>query len=253
MRWRYFAILSLILYAGFAGAVFSAQLPPPPTQYIVDDAGVLKSQDVSEINRMLAEIERETSCQVVVAIYAALPPGESLEDYANKLFRAWGIGQKNKNNGVLILIFIKDRKLRIEVGYGLEGSIPDAIAKRIIDEKIVPNFRIGNYSGGIKSAIITIKQAISGEYKPQRNTRAPLYIVSFLPFLLVPIAIIFTLIRMTRYIYTGGGRYRRYDYYRDGWIFNNWGGGSGGGGGFSSGGFSGGGGSSGGGGASGSW
>ncbi|MGC8743859.1 MAG: TPM domain-containing protein [Verrucomicrobiia bacterium] len=246
----YSVALAVLFCAGLVS--FAAQLPPAPSQYIVDKAGVLRQQDIADIDKMLSDIERQTSCQVVVAIYESLPSGEALEDYANRLFRAWGIGKKEKNNGVLLLIFIKDRKLRIEVGYGLEGVIPDAIAKRIIDEKIAPFFRSGNYSGGIKSGISAINSAIKGEYKPVANSRAPALPIAAIPFLAFMIFWLTTVIVISRmrYQYTGAGRTRRWG------PFTITTGGYGSGGGWSGGGgggFSGGGGSSGGGGASGSW
>ncbi|MGC9037024.1 MAG: TPM domain-containing protein, partial [Verrucomicrobiia bacterium] len=203
---RFLFIIALLILSHAFGAVYAAQLPPPPSQYIVDNVGVLQPDDIAEINRMLADIETETSCQVVVAIYNSLPPGESLEDYANRLFRAWGIGRKDKNNGVLLLIYIKDRKLRIEVGYGLEGSIPDATAKRIIDENIVPFFRTGKYSEGIKNGIRTIYSAIKGEYKPARRATQPAeemvqsaYYIPFIDFILFWVTLVTIIISRAKY------------------------------------------------------
>jgi len=250
VRRELYSVALLVLFCASLVS-FAAQLPPAPSQYIVDKAGVLRQQDIADIDKMLSDIERQTSCQVVVAIYESLPSGQALEDYANRLFRAWGIGKKEKNNGVLLLIFIKDRKLRIEVGYGLEGVIPDAIAKRIIDERIAPFFRSGNYGEGIKSGIIAIEAAIKGEYKPVANSRAPALPFTAIPFIAFIIFWVTTVIIISRmrYQYTGAGKVRRWGPF----TITTGGYGSAGGWSGSGGGFSGGGGSSGGGGASGSW
>jgi uncharacterized protein len=234
--------------------VFSAQtLPPPPVKFIVDDAKVLTPQQLSEINEILANIEKETSCQVVVAIYNSLPEGEVLEEYANRLFRSWGIGQKQKNNGLLLLIFINDRKLRIEVGYGLEGVIPDAIARRIIGSDIAPFFKTGDYARGIKNGIRSISLAIKGEYRPEKNNsdnkKGHTTVTAMAVALFILVLIWFNFITRIHYIYAPGGRIRRYGGFYTTGSWGSIGRSSGGWGG----GFSGGGGSSGGGGASGSW
>ena len=127
-------------------------VPPPPTQdiYLVDDAGMVNSDDRQCILTMGKELDRETKAQVVVVTMSTLE-GESIESYANRLFRTWGIGDKKKNNGVLLLIIKDDRKFRIEVGYGLEGAITDGYSGAVLDS-MKTDFRKGNYSPAILSA-----------------------------------------------------------------------------------------------------
>ena len=186
---------------------------------------------------------------MVVAIIPSLD-GQAIEDLAVRVVEAWGLGQKDKNNGVLLLIAIRDRRARIEVGYGLEDRLTDALSRRILEDRLFPAFRKGDYAAGVLATCDGIIQATRGAYvvAPRKRKTAPLLSV------LGPltILIVFILIGLKGGSgMTGRGRRR---YYRSGPIF--WGGGggfggSGAGGGF--GGFSGGGGMSGGGGASGSW
>lgn len=139
-------------------------VPPPPTQdiYLVDDAGMVNSDDRQGILAMGKELDRETKAQVVVVTMNTLE-GESIESYANRLFRTWGIGDKKKNNGVLLLIIKDDRKFRIEVGYGLEGSITDGYSGAVLDS-MKADFRKGNYSPAILSAYAKLtKKAYEAE------------------------------------------------------------------------------------------
>src|SRR5690606_33015255 len=115
----------LMLLGGTAAAVAAPSLPPPPPRHFNDFAGVVSPAVAGELDRQLAQFERDTSSQVVVAVYESLPEGAVLEEYAAEVFKHWGVGLKNQNNGVLLLVFVRDRVLRVEVGYGLEGAIPD--------------------------------------------------------------------------------------------------------------------------------
>lgn len=246
-----------------AGAVRAAEtLPPVPAHYFNDYANVVPAATVAQLNTKLEEFERTTSCQVVVAIFPKLQSASALEDYTHRLATAWKIGQKDKSNGVGLFVFVQDRKLRIEVGYGLEGALPDVLAKRIIEDEIKPHFKAGNYAAGLSAGVDAILKATRGEYKGSGRTvadQAPVSLfLTYLPFGLILIFLLFLLFYGLRHpsgtvYHRGGGRY---------WGGATWGGGGGwssggsswGGGGFSGGGdFSGGGGSFGGGGASGSW
>jgi uncharacterized protein len=197
-----------------------------------------------------------------VAIFRSLE-GESLEDYSIRLAQRWRIGQKSLDNGVIMLVFVEDRKIRLEVGYGLEPVIPDAVAGILIRETIAPRFREQRYAAGIEAATDAIYARIAGETgtkpaAPQARRSQPLplgtLLLLFLIFGVFGVAILSAMRNAARQAYTAGGR---------GWrshppIFYGGGGGwSGGGGGWSGGGggggFSGGGGSFGGGGASGNW
>lgn len=139
--------------------------PPPPAQHVSDQAGVLSPGARTELIRQLESFERETSTQVVVWTAAQLPAGASLEDYVNRVFQAWKIGRQKQDNGVLLAIFTQDRKLRIEVGYGLEGPLPDALCGRIIANEITPRFKAGDYEAGIRAGVNAILAATKGEYR----------------------------------------------------------------------------------------
>jgi uncharacterized protein len=254
-------------------------MPPAPSQYFNDLAGVTRPATQATLNRSLEQFEKDTSSQIVVAIFPKMQSHSSMEDYVNRLFKAWQIGQKQKNNGVLLAVFIQDRKMRIEVGYGLEGAIPDLMAKRIIDNELKPRFRNNDFDGGLSAAVNALMQAARGEYKGTGRTNTngsnkSSFLSSLLGFLLGPggffiyfILIIFIVIK--EYLRTIDRRpIERWPLERrhiNGTVYSRTGrsrssssidwssGGSSGGGSSNSGSFSGGGGDSGGGGASGSW
>ncbi len=159
----------VILLAAWGGSA-AEKLPAKPAQYVEDQAGFLPTETKTRLLRQLDSFERENSGQIVVALYRRLPEGAELNDYATRLFKEWKIGQAGRDNGVLLLVFTNDRKLRIEVGYGLEGVLPDATAKRIIEEQITPRFRSGDYAGGIEAGVTAIIAATKGEYRGTGST-----------------------------------------------------------------------------------
>ena len=134
-----------------------------PTGYVIDNAGLLNPATVQDLDALLYQHEAATSNQVVVETITSLG-GESLEDYTLRRATALGIGQKGHDNGVLLLISRDDRKMRIEVGYGLEGALPDVICARIIREEMMPRFQGGSYDDGVTAGVNTILAAIRGEY-----------------------------------------------------------------------------------------
>jgi len=136
---------------------------PIPSTLVTDVAGVLTPEQKQALENKLVAIDDSSSNQIAVVIIPSLD-GYPKEEYATKLFRDWGIGGK-KNNGILLLIAINDREIKIEVGYGLEGAIPDITAINIIDNFIKPAFRAGNYYQGIDQATDNIAKAAVGEYK----------------------------------------------------------------------------------------
>jgi uncharacterized protein len=230
-------------------------IPPKPTGYFNDYAGVVSKAAALRFNEELAQFERETSDQVVVAIFPKMQTDSDIADYTQRTAQAWGVGQKDRRNGVVLFVFVQDRKMFIQVGYGLEGALPDATAFDITEYKIKPYFRNGNYEGGIAIGIDSIFKAIRGEYKGSGNTVAERNrrgggAPGFLFFIIFLVAL-FVISRMMRRL--GGYGYSSR---RGGPIFfpgggGGWSSGGGGGGGFS--GFGGGGGSFGGGGAGSSW
>lgn len=133
---------------------------------VVDEANVLSNVTVQQLESILKTHEDSTTNQIVVLVIPSLN-GEILEEYSLKVAETWAIGQKGTDNGVLLLIAIEDRKMRIEVGYGLEGDLTDALASRIIRNEIAPNFRQGDYDQGITAGVNGIINAISGSYDPE--------------------------------------------------------------------------------------
>ena len=144
IKWsrNFLCILLLALSVGVQGQDI---LPKPnPPKLVNDAAGVLSSEDIARLESKLVAYDDSTSTQVAIVLIKTLND-YPIEEYALKLFRDWGIGNKKTNNGVLIIAAIDDRKIRIEVGYGLEGAVPDIVANQIIRNDIQPNFRSGNY------------------------------------------------------------------------------------------------------------
>lgn len=136
---------------------------PTLTGRVVDESWTLDSGFVSFLERQLKEHESKTSNQIVVLVIPSLE-GEGIEEYSMKVVEAWKLGQKKKDNGVLLLIAINDRKLRIEVGYGLEGNLTDVLCHHIIEKEIKPYFKKGDIQSGIQNGINAIIDAIEGSY-----------------------------------------------------------------------------------------
>jgi uncharacterized protein len=128
-----------------------------------DEAKVLSAQTVQQLEQQLKIFEDSTSNQLAILIISSLE-GEAVEDFALRVAMKWKLGQKEKDNGILLLIAIEDRKMRIEVGYGLEGVLPDAVCSQIIRNEMAPNFRRGDYDAGVQAAVNAILAAIAGEY-----------------------------------------------------------------------------------------
>ena len=250
------AVAILFLLAGFR--LFAAEvIPPKPAAYFNDYANVVSTGTAAQLNQTLEDFERQSSDQIVVAVYPTMQSDSSIEDYTVRVFRSWMVGQKDKNNGAVLFVFVQDHKMFLQTGYGLEGVLPDALCKRIIDEQISPRFKAGDFDGGLTAGVQSIIAAVKGEYKgtgttvADRNSRASGSadsVISFIVFVLFILAVVFL---------RGSGMFLPWLLFSGTGSNRNWGGGgySGGGGfgGGGGGGFSGGGGSSGGGGAGGSW
>jgi len=239
-----------ILLGGAVCALSAAavQIPPSPSRWVTDTASFLSPPAVQELDRTLERYERDTGHQVLVYI-GRTTEGEPIEDFAVKTFAAWKVGRKSLDDGLVLFIMAEDRRVRIEVGYGLEAVVPDIVAGRIINDVLVPKIRAGDPDGGARDAVAAITQAISGKAaEPAGGGGSPeprsgrggkdsgnaiLLIIGGIVFLIIFI----TNPRLALWL-----------------LFNMLGGGGRGGGrGFGGGGFSGGGGRSGGGGASGGW
>jgi uncharacterized protein len=236
-----------------AAAVFAANFPAL-TGRVVDQANVIPAATRSAIEAKLAELETKSGIQLVVATVSSLD-GEEIEPYANQLFRTWKLGEKTKNNGVLLLVAPNQRRVRIEVGYGLEGTLTDALSKIIITNAIAPRFKTGDFGDGVSRGvddIITVLTTDASEWQQRPSLRldnqeafdlGDWILIALLIGLVTALVVspgfrwFFLNVLLNILLNSGGSR----------------GGGFSGGGSSGGGGFSGGGGSSGGGGASGSW
>jgi len=145
---------------------------PYLTGRITDNAELLDNASRQQLTALLEAHEHKTGNQIAVLTLPSLE-GENLEEYANQVFRTWGLGQKVKNNGVLLLVATSDRKLRIEVGYGLEGVLTDLIADRIIRNRITPSFKQGNYAKGIGDGLRSIIGVLEGSTAAELETHLP--------------------------------------------------------------------------------
>lgn len=238
---RLYAIGALVLLL-ISLPVFSAPISfPELTGRVVDNAGLIDAATEQELTQMLAAHEQSSTNQVVVVTVNDLQ-GTTIEDFGYQLGRTWGIGQKDADNGALLLVAKEERKVRIEVGYGLEGVLTDAVSSNIIHAIILPKFKQAQFNEGIKEGAQAIVAALGNDYQmrenPEEEKRIPFLGMVFL----VAIFLMFPILTAALGA-TGGSRYGR-----GGFI-----GGGGFGGGGLGGGFGGGGGSFGGGGASGGW
>ncbi len=141
----------------------SAQKFPTTVGYVNDFANVIPAQYREKITAICLELKQKTGSEIADVTMTTIGD-EDYRDYANRLFEAWGIGQRGKDNGILIFNTIKERKLWVEVGYGLEGALPDALVGRILDRYVFPNLKNGDYGKGHFMAVAVIAQAIAKEY-----------------------------------------------------------------------------------------
>lgn len=164
-----FSVLLLIIIVSLSAVTFSyaVNVPERPYNYVVDLAGVVENNTEMKLNRYLQELEVKTTAQMAILTIKSLE-GESIEDFSITVAHdKWKLGQKGKDNGVLLLISVKDRKYRIEVGYGLEGVLPDSLVGSIGRNYLVPYFKKGDYSNGIYTATLAIANEIASEYGKQ--------------------------------------------------------------------------------------
>lgn len=258
------ASLAAALFLCFIALAFALDFPPL-TGRVVDQAGVISAQTRTSLETKLKDLEDKSGIQLVVATVKSLQ-GSDIETYANQLFRLWKLGQAQKNNGVLLLVAPSEHKVRIEVGYGLEGTLTDALSSVIIASAIIPRFKTNDYSGGIErgvDGIISVLSGDSAEWQPKVDVRSDDSSKAFevlfpsLFLILIVFFVIYLILNADGPGPRGPAGARRRESSPP--IFvpwgggSGWGGGGGGWGGGGGGGFSGGGGSSGGGGASGSW
>ena len=145
-------------------SVLALDVPNPPKNgYVLDQTQTLTKEEIYTMNHMGLELQKKTKAQIAVLLIPTLE-GEDVSDYANRVFRAWGIGDKEKNNGVLFLIALKDKQMRIEVGYGLEGAINDGKAGEILDQYAIPYFQKGKFGPGVMETYKVLVGEVSKEY-----------------------------------------------------------------------------------------
>src|SRR5262249_4678259 len=167
MRARHQQLAALLLLAALAAPAAAAlPIPPAPDHRINDYANVLSAAERDRLEDKLRARERESSNQIVVAIFRSLQ-GENLEDYSIRLTQACAIGEKSLDIGVIFLVFVADRKMRLEVGYGLEPKLTDALSSQILRQVVAPQFREGKIADGIAAGLDAIEQVIAGTYHAQ--------------------------------------------------------------------------------------
>ena len=171
---RILAAAFLLLVLAAAVATADLRVPPAPDRRVNDYARALTPAERDRLEQQLVERERGSGNQVVVAIFRSLD-GESLEDFSIRLAQAWRIGRKDLDNGVIFLVFLDDRKMRIEVGYGLEPTLTDAVSSSILRDVVAPRFREGKVAEGIGAGLDAIEAAIKGTYRAPaaRRRRRP--------------------------------------------------------------------------------
>ncbi len=196
LRWFF---VSAVVFLTNPTALVALDIPKHPEGYVFDGAKLLSDAARVRLEQVLRAFDEQTSNQVLVATFPRLG-GEVLENYSIRLAEAWKPGQKGKDNGVIVVIFKEDHKVRIEVGYGLEGVLTDALCKGIIEQDIAPRFRAGDYDGGVERGVTAILSATRGEYRPSPRLRQaigasvkPAIVISLLASQMLPTVILWGL------------------------------------------------------------
>jgi uncharacterized protein len=236
-----------LFVAFFATSLFAqTNFPPINGSHVIDEAGILSVETRNSLDHTIQLHEDSTGNQLMVLVITSLN-GNEISMYANEAYNHYNLGQKDINNGVLLLVAHEDRKVRIEVGYGLEGALPDALCGRIINNEIIPQFKAGDFDAGVSNGVHAILQSIQGTYVAEDAVSVGLPVWVPILFIIFFILVIIFISRISSKMGMGssGGWTRGRGYYGGGgggWSGGGGGGWSGGGGGFSGGG-----------GASGSW
>jgi uncharacterized protein len=205
---RRFLVATFVLLLISGGALAALHFPAL-TGRVVDQAHLLSPSTEQSLEQQLADFETQTTDQIVVVTINSLE-GTSIEDYGYQLGRAWGIGQKDKNNGVLLIVAPKERKVRIEVGYGLEGTLTDAASEQIIQNVILPDFRVGHMEQGVIDGTSAILNTLGGSPAPElpqptetfftsQNAGNLVYVMVLLLYLFIRLLIITNLPFMRRH------------------------------------------------------
>jgi uncharacterized protein len=164
--------LILLSLGSLATASFAETIPTKPTRYFNDFAGLVDAGKAIQFNEQLAQFERDTSNQFIVVTYPKMDTDSDVADYTQRIAQSWHVGQKDKNNGLVLFVFMNPRKIYVQVGYGLEGAIPDITAHSIIENVIKPYFKEKNFNEGFEKGINAFIKASAGEYKGNGKTVA---------------------------------------------------------------------------------
>jgi uncharacterized protein len=216
-RSRWTAAGSFIFVVVVAAAAASTQSFPKPAGRVNDFANVIDSAVEAEIDHRLDLLEQQTASEIAVATVMSLD-GMSVDEYANRLFKEWGVGQAKEDNGVLVLVAPNEREMRIEVGYGLEGVLPDGLAGQVIRERFTPKFGENDYSGGIRDGVVRLAEIVETHQVltpeqiaalDQPSTDMPVYVL--IPFLALFVGIGFFMlgagVRTKTIVATGFGSF----------------------------------------------
>lgn len=181
----------LLLLSAF---VFGQTFPAKPNQLVNDYTQTLSPDQVNQLEQKLVAFNDSTSTQIAVVIIKSLE-GYDVADYAVRLAESWGVGGAKNNNGVVLLVSLGDRKVTIQTGYGVEGALPDAISRRIIENEITPNFKLGDYFAGISQGTDAIISYTKGEYKNDNPRKRKKSSGGIIPFIVIFIVIILLAIK----------------------------------------------------------
>ncbi|HEV8269310.1 MAG TPA: TPM domain-containing protein, partial [Thermoanaerobaculia bacterium] len=170
---RVLAGATLLLLAVSTALGAGPKVPPAPTRFVTDKADALSNETEESLERRLKDFEAQTSNQLLVYIEDEVPEGTTVEEYTVACAQAWRAGEKAKKNGLVLFVFPGSKVARFEVGYGLEGALPDALASRIMNDEVVPRFMEGDVDGGVTAGVEAAIQATKGEYRGTGRKPAP--------------------------------------------------------------------------------
>lgn len=160
-----YIVISLLLFININCIAFANNIPNPQEHFYYDEVGVLSENTKKEIEEINMKLEKLTGSQVIVAVVKDINGYGDIDSYASTFFEKWKIGDKDKDNGVLLVASISDKKIKLETGYGIEGAINDGKAGRILDDFVIPNFKKQDYDAGMKNGFIAIVKEIEKEYQ----------------------------------------------------------------------------------------
>lgn len=158
MRPRILLVLLALVLSGTSA--FALDVPPPPSRWFTDQAGVVDSSSAAALDQKLQAFEQQSGAQFLIYVFPSIE-GEAIEDFTLRCVERWKVGNKKYDNGIVLFVFLQERKARVEVGYGLEGTITDAVSSRVIREQLAPHFQQQDYAGGLNAAADAIMARIT--------------------------------------------------------------------------------------------